>query len=223
MLSAAFAALAMVGSNLAEVRAGSITQTQSIPQTGTPINTNFNFNAYGGAAGTLTSVDLTVEEEIQGIILVYNFSSSTIHVDSATISAPVTVISPAGNTVVNASASITNQDVVNALPYNVVSFPNLAGTNSNSTSYTGAAVNPFYGTATVPVSISAPGGVVVGSPIGTDRAYSGSVTASVKVTLVYNFAAVPEPTSSAMFGIGIVLAVGLGWGRRRRELNKLAV
>jgi len=34
---------------------------------------------------------------------------------------------------------------------------------------------------------------------------------------------IPEPTSSAMFGIGIVLAVGLGWGRRRRELNKLAV
>jgi hypothetical protein len=35
--------------------------------------------------------------------------------------------------------------------------------------------------------------------------------------------AVPEPTSSAMFGLGIVLAVGLGWGRKRRELKKLAV
>ena len=34
--------------------------------------------------------------------------------------------------------------------------------------------------------------------------------------------AVPEPTSSAMFGIGIALAVGLGWNRKRRELAKLA-
>lgn len=35
-------------------------------------------------------------------------------------------------------------------------------------------------------------------------------------------AAVPEPTSSAMFGIGIALAVGLGWNRKRREVAKLA-
>jgi hypothetical protein len=34
---------------------------------------------------------------------------------------------------------------------------------------------------------------------------------------------VPEPTSSAMFGIGIMLAAGLGWGSKRRKLAKLAV
>jgi hypothetical protein len=54
---------------------------------------------------------------------------------------------------------------------------------------------------------------------GPASAYSVN-TGDLHFTVV---AAVPEPTSSAMFGIGIVLAVGLGWGRRRRELNKLAV
>jgi hypothetical protein len=224
-LSAALALAALVGSNLVEARAGQIVQEQSIPQTAIPINTTFNFAAYGGAAGTLTSVELTISETINGQIVIFNFTTSPIHVDAASISAPLTATSPAGDTTVSAAATITNVDIPGGNPFGSSTFSNLVGTLSNSTTYTGASVNPFFGASTVPVSISAPNGVVSGTPLGSDRAYSGSLTAAVSVRLTYNFAGpvVPEPTSSAMFGIGIVLAVGLGWGRRRRELNKLAV
>jgi len=51
---------------------------------------------------------------------------------------------------------------------------------------------------------------------------ASSSTVTTSSPTFNSVAAVPEPTSSAMFGIGVVLAAGFGWNRKRRELAKLA-
>ncbi len=181
LLSAAFAAIALVSTNLAEVRAASITQVDQIGQTATPISALFNFNGFDSSLGTLTSVVLTVEETVNGVVSVINISPNPEMVTSAFVTAPVTATSPAGSTSVTATAGITNQVVPGGGAQ--TNFANLAGTLSNSTTYTGAFVNPFYSNSTIPVSVTSGAGVVTGTPTGGNLFFGGTVTAAVKVAL----------------------------------------
>lgn len=228
LLLSAIALAAVIGVSSVESRAGTVVQTFTIPtqSISPPFTDNFSFLGFDSSLGTLTGVTITVQATASETVRIFNIDSVSHTYSNATYSAPLNISASAtGGYTQSFNNTLTTSPSTSgtSLPgLTVISFPGI--TVNSSTAIASGNLHFYNSNGNISFGATGGPGVSGGSTSSDDIFFGGSASVGGKVTLTYTFVtAVPEPTSSAMFGIGIVLAVGLGWGRRRRELNKLAV
>jgi hypothetical protein len=214
--------------------AASITQTFFDPTpNGAPTNSlGFTFNAtansFNTTLGTLTSVVITVTTKLAGQLVIYNFNSappSTTPYTNAGDQTAVTLTGPGGADVTyNAitgphSGSVPN--TTGAEVFTKTTITGLTGTTVASTTITGTGLMayekpPAMNTVTLHYSAG------TSSVYGTGNvAFQGSALAGAEVKIVYNYlAAVPEPASMSLLGIGMAgfLAFRRFFNRRNADV-----
>jgi hypothetical protein len=206
-------------------QAGSSTQTFTAPTTAVPYSVTFYADQFNMPGCTLTSVDITVTSDIVGSVNVINTSASAQTFSNATSSVPVTLSGP-DSLGLNVTATTSGQSgSIAARPdgpgtFTEVDLPGNAVTASVGTTLTGSAVDPYLGTGTNDLNFLFTAGT--GTYSGSSSAnglvfFGGSATADATVQLVYNFntAAIPEPNSMSLLGIGMA-----GFLAFRRYFNK---
>lgn len=208
------------------VQAASVSYTSSTYSGVTPYNTNLDVLKFDTSLGTLTGITITVSAEATASLDIFNNTNNAMSFTNASSSSDVTVSTTAGSaTSVTVTAATTG--VSDTAQPGMNSFP---GPSSGVVNSAPAIISPadfsLYegnGSNTIALNVDASAGHYSGTG-ASGLFFGGSTTVASNVTITYEYrpVAVPEPTTGAMFGIGVVLAVGLGWGRRRRELKKLA-
>jgi len=211
-------------------QAASVTYTSSTFTGVTPYTQSLSVTKFDTSLGTLTGISITVSAQAEASIGVINTTQSDLAFTDASSTSDVTVSTTVGSTAsTNVSAStglIAGIALANSTTN--VSGPQGALVTSGAATIAPADFGNYegVGVGTVDLQVDAGTGHYSGTGV-SGLFFGGSTTVASYVTITYEYtpaaAAVPEPTSSAMFGIGIVLAVGLGWGRKRREMRKLAV
>lgn len=192
-----------------------ITQTFSSPPTPVAWSTTYDANQFNPSLGTLTSVEIEVSSNIVASVDVYNFSGSPQSFTKATASIPITLTGPAS---LSLSATGGTADLAgSAAPFpSSNTFPGVPTTASTSTTLTSSgALAPYIGTgvSTLVFDFNAGNGTYSGTAV-SGVFFGGSATANATVDVIYTYtAAIPEPSSVILAGIGIVgVAV---FGRRR--------
>jgi hypothetical protein len=225
LTAAALGLLACLG-GVGPANAGTITQTFTNPSTTVPYNVTFaanSFNHYEPSSATLTSVEILVTSLITGKVQVINISPSAQTFSNATGSVPVSITGP-NSLGLSVTATTPGQSGnIAAAPAGGFTEETLSGstvTASVGTTLTGSAVDPYLGTGTNDLSFvfTAGAGTFGGSSSANGFVFfGGSATASATVQLVYNFttAAIPEPNSMSLLGIGMA-----GFFAFRRYFNK---
>jgi hypothetical protein len=213
-------------------RATSVSYTSSTFSGITPYSQNLAVNQFDTSLGTLTGISITVSAQASADINVYNPGTTDLAFTNASSSSQVVVSTTVGSSASVAVQASTTDVSGTATAGGISNFNGTPGAVVTSGTATVAAADfgLYEGTGSGTVDINVAAGAGTYSGTGTGLFFGGSTTVASYVTVTYEYtaantnpAAVPEPTSSAIFGIGIVLAVGLGWGRKRRELRKLAV
>lgn len=224
--------VASVLSAAASTQAASVSYNSATFSGMSPYTVPLAIQKFDTSLGTLTGVSITVSSKTTANIVVINYGATNQVFTDATASIPVTVSTLVGSSTSSSltATSTLASGIALAAPgqpggFNV--FTGVAGSWVTSSPAAVIAPGDFanysgVGFGTVNVSVSSGVGTFSGS--GSSVAFGGSAVVDSYVTVTYEYTPVlvPEPTSSAMFGIGIVLAVGLGWGRRRRQLSNLA-
>jgi hypothetical protein len=200
-------AMASLFASSAELCAGTITQSQTVPLQSTDWSTTAVFNQFNPGSGTLTMVTLTLDGTIQSELIAINSSGDTDTV-SVTASATITVTRPDLSTLVVAP-TVTHTET---LPDG--GFFDVTDTNSSSLAVTSpppaSDLVAYTGVGTIILPIDAVGTSTVTSDSG--NASGGAFTnAGATLTLTYTFqptggVTVPEPSSLLLMGI----ALGLG-------------
>lgn len=228
LLLTALAIATVIGSS-SGTQAASVTY-QSTTFTGvTPYTQNLSVTKFDTSLGTLTGISITVSSQASAAIGVINTGGNDAAFTNASASSQVTVSTTVGTTTsVDVTASTGNVSGIAAANATTnISGPLGALVTSGAAIISAADFGNYEGSGsgTVDLKVDAGIGTYTGSGV-SGLFFGGSTTVASYVSVTYEYtpaAAVPEPTSSAMFGIGVVLAVGLGWGRRRREMRKLTV
>lgn len=221
-------AIATVIGGSTGTQAASVTYTSSTFTGVTPYTENLAVTKFDTTLGTLTGISITVSSQASADIGVINNTSNDLQFTDAFASSKVTVSTTVGTTTSVEVAASTDSVSGTATANSTTNVIGPLGPVVTSAAAIIAAADfgnyQGVGVGTVDLKVDAGVGNYGGSG-PTGLFFGGSTTVASYVTITYEYtpAAVPEPTSSAMFGIGIVLAVGLGWGRRRREMRKLAV
>jgi len=191
-----------------------ITQTFSSPPTPVAWSTTYDANQFNPSLGTLTSVEIEVSSNIVASVDVYNFSGSPQSFTKATASIPITLTGPAS---LSLSATGGTAGLAGSAVPGLNTFPGLPTTASTSTTLTSSgALAPYIGTgvSTLVFDFNAGDGTYSGAAVSGVVFFGGSATANATVDVIYTYtAAIPEPSSVILAGIGIVgVAV---FGRRR--------
>jgi hypothetical protein len=211
--------------------ASSITQTfyDPLPSGAATNSLPFSFNAvansFDTSLGTLNSVVITVTTNVAGQLNIYSFNQSppngtTTSYSNAGDSTPVTLTGPNGLSMVyTAMTTPVSGTVLNptgGAPFTETPITGLTGTTVASTTITGSGLTayekpPAMNTVTLNYTAGA------SSVFGTGNvAFLGSATAGAQVSITYNYtAAVPEPASMSLLGIGMA-----GFFAFRRFFNK---
>jgi len=170
---------------------------------------NLTLQQFNPSLGTLTGVTLSVDATVVGYIQVYNSGSQTYSFTNATASVPVTATGPGGATA-STVATATLASGTAAPGFNA-SYPGQTGSSTGTSPpvplsdfglYTGT------GTFTGTFGSNAMGGTFGGTG-GMGSAgklfFGGTATVggTIDVTYTYTVAAVPEPNSMALLGIGM--------------------
>jgi hypothetical protein len=220
----ALAWMAMLGV-VGSARAGQITQTFTSPAATVPYTVTFMANQFNMPGETLNSVEIEVTSTITGTISVINISQSAQTFSNATSSVPVSLSGPGGLALGVTATTSGQSGTIAAAPANGFTKETLDGnsvTGSVTTTLVPPNLGPYIGSgmATLPFTFSAGSGTFGGSSSANGSVFfGGSATASANVTLIYNFtaAAVPEPASMGLLGIGMA-----GFFAFRRFFDKRA-
>jgi hypothetical protein len=192
-------------------QADSVTYISTVvPDQSIPFSVPLTLPLFNPSLGTLTGVTLSVDATITADIQVVNINTSPMAFTNATASVPVTATGPGG-----ATATVTAMAVVpsgTAAP-GLNDFPGVAGSTSGVNPVSPADFSLYIGTGTFTgtLSVVAPTGTFSGSgPPGLF--FGGTATAGGSIDVTYTFTpAVPEPSSMALLGIGMVSL--LSWRR----------
>jgi len=213
--------------------AASITQIFYDPMpSGAPTNAlPFNFaaaaNSFDTSLGTLTSVVITTTTNVEGAVNIISLNvtppaGAMSSYSNAGDQTDVTVTGPGGlNQTYVAQTNGVSGTVPNPTPTQVVTVTNrsgLTGSTSDITTITGAGLVAYEKPPpmnTVTLNYSAGPATVMGTG-GPGVAFEGTATAGAEIKIVYNYlAAVPEPASMSLLGIGMA-----GFLAFRRFFNK---
>ncbi len=213
---------------------------------GTSTATPLSFYSFNTALGTLTSVQII----LQNVTL----SGSAFGTNTSNIGTPpgdtygnedillnlrgtLTVTSAAGfNVVLNAVDTVDNGqlEVVPGASTATFTYTNVPGSPSNNsqTKTTGLTSYEGNGTTTVTVNVTPTHFGVQGQAYQSASSsanyisanYNGGATASGAVQVIYYYAPVPEPAETAMWMLGFVLMIGVGrkYLRRQEPVAQLA-
>jgi hypothetical protein len=202
-------AVVMVGA-AGSARADFITQTFTHAAQTVPYTFNFAANQFNPALGTLQSITVTETSNVTGFVNVVNINTVDEAFSKATASVPVSLNGPAGLSIGVTATTPAQSGTVAA---NTISPPlalpgqTIAVSASTTLTSTGA-LAPYIGTGVNNLSFTfgAGTGTYAGSaPFGVF--FGGSASADATITVTYTFAAVPEPSSVALMGIGGVLGL----------------
>jgi len=216
--------MAVLG-GVGSARAGQITQTFTSPAATVPYTVTFMANQFNMPGATLTSVEIEVASTITGVVQVINISNFAQTYSNATSSVPVSLSGPAGLALGVTATTSGQSGTIAAAPAGGFTEKTLDGnsvTGSVSTTLVPPNLTPYIGSGvdSLPFTFTAGSGTYGGSSSANGSVFfGGSATASASVTLVYNFtaAAVPEPASMGMLGIGMA-----GFFAFRRFFDKRA-
>jgi hypothetical protein len=221
------AALAGVGS----ATAASITQTfnDPLPSGAATLVLPFNFaaqaNSFDTSLGTLTSVVITVTTRVAGSVQIISLNQTppngpTSSYSNAGDQTNVHVTGPGGlNETYVAQTNGVSGTVNNPTPTQIVTVTTrtgLTGSTTASQTITGAGLIAYEtppSMNTVTLNYTAGPSTVMGTG---NVAFQGNATAGATLSITYNYiAAVPEPASMSLLGIGMA-----GFFAFRRFFNK---
>lgn len=220
--------IASLTATVAPASAAIISQTQSIGMQISNWSYSLVFNKFNPALGTLTAVNFTLDGAIQGTIFVENKSKKAAVVTS-NLSAQITLTRPDTTQIVVALPPAV--PFIDALAkYDLVT--NYAGPSGvthsgifsqQTVSHTSPLPNSdlvdFTGLGTISLPITATATSFISGPGTMSAGVTTEASADVTVEYVYNSNSVPEPTSLALFGSGLI-ALGAFTRRRKNYLAK---
>jgi hypothetical protein len=197
---------------------GTVTYTDSVPQTVTNWNNSVSVPLFDPSLGTLDSVSFTMTGYVQGTGQFESLDAtpSTVTMDLA---ATLKLKRPSGSTLVISLPDFNTSDNVTAYD----GITDFGGTSGKTYSNVGAndteSVNTsspsdmtlFTGVGNITLPVSATGSSNASGPGNIVESFATTAWADVSVT--YNYQVVPEPSTLALLGIG---AIGLlAWRRRQ--------
>lgn len=199
----------------AAASAATIEYTSYVPMARTNWSTTVNLPKFDPVLGTLQGVNLVVTGRVEGDAAFQNLNATPATV-TTTISARVELHPQPGTLIVATTPQVSNVDTVAGFTGtfsfdgpDARTYSNLVAVAAFSRDVPSLDITQFIGAGTIDIpvaskalsSVQGPGNMIV----------QFTTRAAADVTVVYDYAAIPEPISLAMFGAALA---GLALRRR---------
>lgn len=198
--------------------AATSTQTLSVSTALTDWSQNLNFNKFDSSLGTLNSVSFTFSSSVTTTITVTNTGTSSSN-GTVRTEIRISLVDPSGYFAgdapqIDAFVPLSDAPYTLAAGANQQLGPFSRNVSSGGYNYTTTQVlAEFTGTGTIPLTLSTFTQTLLANNGGNTSA-SQVTSANGNVTLVYDYTAVPEPTTALLVGAG---GVALLLRRRRSQ------
>jgi len=175
-----------------------------VPVGAIPSTNNVAIQKFDTSLGTLTGITFTLNETVKADVQVDNITSSSLAFTNAFSSVPTTGTGPGGlSLAVTATANVASGTAAPGLN----SYPGTTDMASSTSVYTGP-FGPYEGPGVTFQTLTfAAGDGTFGGTGGPGSLFFGGTALAggyISVTYTYTPAAIPEPSSMALLGIGMV-------------------
>lgn len=188
--------------------AATVSFTHTIAATPVPFTSNFTLSSFNTALGTLTGVEIVVDDTSVATVDIFNLNSTTESFTDASATVPLTVTGPDGSMITN---SVTAGPISGVAGVGLSTFTGLSASNVVSLSIAPAAFSSYESATPQNLSFTASAGD--GTYTGTGGfgvLFGGSAVAGGTVEVNYTYStAVPEPASWALMIVGFGMMGGV--------------
>jgi len=194
------------------VRADSVTYTDSIPLTNGGWSANFTLTQFDPSLGTLTEVDFSLDGSVLGSVTAKNTDVAPENI-TTNISAILKLKNPGGSSNIVVSSPIwTTTDLAVAVGASVT-HANETGSDPQTNSYTasnGSKFTQFIGTGNITLPVTAASATSASASGNVNANLSTSSSANIDVTYDYTpgTPVVPEPATMSVVLLGGAIGIG---------------